>query len=236
MDPKTFYESLWNTKTQAEPSGRPRRDTLHRWILDPVFDPAANPRHDVVLRMLSLHRGRRLLDVGCWNGDFLSRVREAGLFAELYGVDLISASVDRAAARGFHAQVTDLNSETLPFHDGHFDAVTMLAVLEHVFDPYAMIGEIHRVLAPGGILAIAVPNVASFSNRLRIIRGRLPVTSPDPGWDGGHLHYFTRYDFDRFLAGAGFTILQRKTSGGRPRLREWWLSLLAGELVYLCRR
>lgn len=236
MDPKTFYEGLWNTKTRAERAGGPSRDALHRWVIDPVFDPAANPRHDVVLRMLSLAPGRRLLDVGCWNGVFLSRVRDAGLFSELYGVDLIPASVDRAAASGFRAQVVDLNSEALPFEDGHFDAVTMLAVMEHVFDPYAMIGEIHRVLAPGGVLAIAVPNVASFSNRLRILCGRLPVTSPDPGWDGGHLHYFTRHDFDRFLTGAGFAILQRRTSGGRPRLREWWLSLLAGELVYLCRR
>jgi SAM-dependent methyltransferase len=236
MDPKTFYEGLWNTKTQAEGTGSRRRDALHRLVLDPVFDPAANPRHDVVLRMLDRLRGGRLLDVGCWNGDFLSRVREAGLFPELHGVDLISASVERAAAKGFHAQVVDLNSDPLPFEDGYFNAVTMLAVLEHVFDPYAMIGEIHRVLAPGGVLAIAVPNVGSFSNRLRILCGRLPVTSPDPGWDGGHLHYFTRYDFDRFLTGAGFAIMLRRTSGGRPRLREWWLSLLAGELVYLCRR
>jgi methionine biosynthesis protein MetW len=233
MDPKAFYEGLWRTKMQPQHAAR-RRDALHRWILDPVFDPAANPRHDVVLRMLP--RGGRLLDVGCWNGDFMARVRDAGLFLELYGVDLIAASVDRATARGFHAKVVDLNAEALPFEDGQFDAVTMLAVLEHVFDPYAMIGEIHRVLAPGGVLAIAVPNVGSFSNRMRILFGRIPVTSPDPGWDGGHLHYFTRRDFDDFLTGAGFTILQRRTSGGRPRVREWWLSLLAGELVYLCRR
>jgi methionine biosynthesis protein MetW len=234
MDPKTFYESLWRTKTQPAPASVARRDTLHRWVLDPIFDPASNQRHDVVLGMLP--RGKRLLDIGCWNGDFLSRIRDAQIFSELWGVDLITASVQAAQVKGFQAEVVDLNSEPLPFVDGHFDAVTILAVIEHVFDPYAMISEIHRVLRPGGSLAIAVPNVGSFSNRMRIFWGRIPVTSPDPGWDGGHLHYFTRHDLDRFLRSAGFEILQRKTTGGRPRLREWWISLLAGEMVYLCRR
>jgi methionine biosynthesis protein MetW len=233
MDPKAFYDSLWRTKTQSVRPAK-RRDPLHRFVLDPIFDPSANPRHDVVLRMLP--RGRQLLDVGCWNGDFLARVRDAALFSELYGVDLIAASVQSAQAKGFTAQVVDLNGDPLPFRDGQFDAVTMLAVLEHVFDPFAMIGEIHRVLRPGGALAIAVPNVGSFTNRMRILMGRIPVTSPDPGWDGGHLHYFTRHAFDRFLTEGGFDILARRTSGGRARLREWWISLLGGELVYLCRR
>lgn len=234
MDPKAFYEFLWSTKMQGPRSAAPSRDVVHRWILDPIFDPMANPRHDVALRMLP--PGQRLLDVGCWNGDFLAQVREAGLFADLYGIDLIASSVDAARAKGFKAQVVDLNQHPLPFRDGEFDAVTMLAVLEHLFDPYAVIHEVHRVLRPGGVLAIDVPNVGSFTNRLRILCGRLPVTSGDPGWDGGHLHYFTKHAFDQFLRGAGFEILDRRTTGGRARLREWWMSLLAGELVYLCRR
>lgn len=233
MDPKGFYDSLWQSKGGPSP-GAAGRDWLHRWVLDPVFDPFANPRHDVVLRLLP--GGTSVLDIGCWNGLFLSRIRDTGKYRDLHGVDIVATGVAEARAKGFHAQVVDLNGDPLPFADGQFDAVTILAVLEHVFDPYAMIHEIHRVLKPGGALAIAVPNVAAFTNRLRILTGRIPVTSPDPGWDGGHLHYFTRHALDRFLTGAGFEVVERRTSGGRPRLREWWISLLAGELVYLCRR
>lgn len=94
----------------------------------------------------------------------------------------------------------------------------------------------YRVLRPGGELVIDVPNVASFTNRLRILLGRVPVASRDPGWDGGHLHYFTKHALDRFLKSEGFDILDRKTTGGQPYLREWWISLLGGELLYLCRR
>jgi methionine biosynthesis protein MetW len=217
MDPNAFYASLWQVK-EAATGPRQARDPLHRWVLDPIFDPFANSRHDVALTMVS--QGHRLLDIGCWNGDFLSRIRESGRFDELEGVDLVQGSVDRARSKGFRAQVIDLNSQPLPYRDGDFDAVTMLAVLEHVFDPYFIVAELHRVLRPGGTLVIAVPNAASFTNRLRILLGRIPVTSADPGWDGGHLHYFTRHAFDRLLQAGGFDVLERRTSGGRSWMRE----------------
>jgi methionine biosynthesis protein MetW len=234
MDPKSFYQGLWSTKTG--PQGRPvvQRDWLHRYLLDPVFDPRANTRTSVALALLP--GGERLLDIGCWNGAFLEQVRSAGRYRELYGVDIVPAAVEATNAKGFPAQVVDLNGELLPFPDQCFDTVTILGVLEHVFDPYTVIREIYRVLRPGGTMLIDVPNVGSFTNRLRILFGRIPVTSSDPGWDGGHLHYFTKQALDRFLRNERFDIISRKTTGGRPELREWWISLLSGEFVYVCRR
>lgn len=232
--PKSFYRHLWEQKETLKNRPALKRDWFHRLILDPIFDPLANPRHEVALKLLQ--GGERLLDIGCWNGYLLERIREAGLYRELYGIDIVPEAIESARNKGFNAQVVDLNSEPLPFPDGYFDGVTMLAVLEHVFDPYSVMREVHRVMRPGAELVIDVPNVASFTNRLRILLGRLPVTSTDPGWDGGHLHYFTKHALDRFLEGEGFTIIKRKTSGGRAHLREWWISLLGGELIYLCKK
>jgi SAM-dependent methyltransferase len=230
MDPKRFYDDRWR-----DDQHRPvQRDWLHRRVLDPIFDPTANPRPEVALSLL--HGGRRLLDIGCWNGGFLARVEQTGLYEELHGVDLVAEGVELARKRGFQAQVADLNHDPLPFPDRHFDGVAILAVLEHLFDPYATIREIQRVLRPGGELVIDVPNVASLTNRARILFGRLPVTSADAGWDGGHLHYFTKHALDRLLQEEGFDVLTRKTTGGRLRLREWWISLLGGEFIYRCRR
>ena len=234
MNHRTFYDSVWTAK--RDPNYKPpvKRDWFHRWISDPVFNPTVNTRHDVPLTLLK--GGTRLLDIGCWDGTFLEQVRAAQLYTELYGTDLPEDAIKTAHARGFQVRRVDFNSESLPFEDGFFDAVTMLAVLEHLFDPFTAIREVRRVLKPGGELVIDVPNVASFTNRSRILFGRLPVTSTGEGWDGGHLHYFTRVAFDRFLTNEGFNILSRRTSGGGAWLRERWISLLGGELIFYCRR
>ncbi|MBC7265050.1 MAG: class I SAM-dependent methyltransferase [Chloroflexi bacterium] len=234
MDPKAFYRSLWSAKNQASYRPAVQRDWLHRYVLDPIFDPRANPRHKVAASML--RGGQRFLDIGCWDGCLMEHVRDHRLYQEFYGVDVVPQAIETVRAKGFQAQVVDLNQEPLPFPDSSFDGVAMLAVLEHVFDPYAVIGEIHRVLRPDGELVVGVPNAASLTNRLRVLSGHLPVTSTDAGWDGGHLHYFTKHALDCFLQSAGFDIVTRRTTGGWPRLREWWISLLAGELLYLCQR
>lgn len=234
MDPKSFYDNLCSVKRQ--PNYRPAVQCgwFHRFVLRPIFAPTSNPRHKVALSLL--HGGTRLLDIGCWDGYVLECIHEAGLYKDLYGVDIVSEGIETVRARGFQAQVVDLNREPLPFPDEHFDGVIMLAVLEHIFDPYGVIRETHRVLRPGGELVIDVPNVAYLPNRIRILFGRLPITSTDPGWDGGHLHYFSKHALDRFLQNEGFEILAWKATGGHPHLREWWISLLAGDLVCLCRR
>jgi methionine biosynthesis protein MetW len=234
MGPKRFYDNLWTAKQQTAYRPAVRRDWFHRIVVGPICDPTANPRHEVALSLL--HGGQRLLDIGCWDGYLLERIHETGLYTELYGVDIVPEGIEAVREKGFQAQVVDLNREALPFPDEYFDGITVLAVLEHIFDPYAVIREVRRVLRAGGEMVIDVPNVASFTNRVRILFGRLPITSLDTGWDGGHLHYFTKHALDRFLPSEGFDILARKTTGGHPRLREWWISLLAGELIYLCQR
>lgn len=235
MDPNKFYKDLWEHKRKKdEYNARKGRDWLHRIILDPIFDPAANPRSDISLTLLK--SGERLLDIGCWDGRFLERIREKNLYKELYGIDLVAEGINNARSKGFNVQVVDLNTGILPFPDAYFDTVTILAVLEHVFDPYSIIREIRRVLRPSGILIIDVPNAAAVTNRIRFLLGRIPITSHDPGWDGGHLHYFTKHALDNFLESEGFDVLSRKTTGGSPHLREWWISLLGGELLYHCKR
>jgi methionine biosynthesis protein MetW len=234
MDPAAFYRYIWGAKSQDGAAPVAHRDWFHRYLLDRIVDPTAHPRHEVALPLL--RGGERLLDVGCWNGHFLQQVQETGKYRVLCGVDIVPEAVSMARSKGFDAHIVDLNSDGLPFPDRSVDAVTMLGVLEHVFDPYSMVREVWRVLKPGGDFVVAVPNTGSFTNRIRILLGRIPVTSLDPGWDGGHLHYFTAHALNTFLAQEGFKVLDRKVTGGARQLRECWCSLLGGELVYLCRR
>jgi len=232
-NPQNFHRNLWKGKISGQINPLQNRDWFHRYFLDLIFNPMENPRQEIAVRLL--RSGKKLLDIGCWEGRLLSEIDQAGLFQELYGIDISSEAVEKVISKGFTDEVVDLNNETLPFPDEFFDAVTILAVLEHVFDPYMVIQEIYRFLRSNGILIIDVPNVASFSNCVRILIGHLPVTSRDPGWDGGYLHYYTKRSLDQFLSSQGFTITARRT-GGHPAVRNWWISLLARELIYSCNK
>jgi 2-polyprenyl-6-hydroxyphenyl methylase/3-demethylubiquinone-9 3-methyltransferase len=98
-------------------------------------------------------RGLRVLDVGC-GGGLLSEPF-AAMGCEVTGIDQSLPTLD-AASR--HAQASGLSIDyrqgdagALPFADHSFDVVCCCDVLEHVDSPSAVIGEIARVLKPGGV-------------------------------------------------------------------------------------
>jgi methionine biosynthesis protein MetW len=234
MNPRQFYDQRWRDK-ELGGAGPQQRDWLHRNLLDRVVDPLASPRREVALALIPPPPGR-LLDIGCWKGEFIEAALAGQRCVEAMGTDLARDAVDNARERGLDARVHDLNEEPLPFAADHFDCVTLLGVLEHLFDPYAVFAEVHRVLRGGGHLIVAVPNAASVSNRVRLLLGRELVTSLDPGWDGGHLHYFTLHSLHRLGEKYGFEVDRITGTGAKRRVRERWPSLLFGELVLRMRK
>jgi 2-polyprenyl-3-methyl-5-hydroxy-6-metoxy-1,4-benzoquinol methylase len=126
--------------------------------------------------------GKRVLDVGCWWGWFILYARQQG--AHAVGLDCENSRIRDAAhylqsssglcvADGLH----------LPFPADTFDVVVSIHVLEHVSADGDMIGEFRRILKPGGVLLISVPNEWSFGilpyRPLRaLIRGKMAGKLP----------------------------------------------------------
>jgi SAM-dependent methyltransferase len=86
---------------------------------------------------------------------------------------------------------------------GWADVVTLMNVLEHVDDPLALLGQLKRVLKPGGLLVIDVPNNAVVSLRGGML-GRWPELDL-----GEHINHFVPGTLDGLLARAGFAPVKR---------------------------
>ena len=129
--------------------------------------------------------GRRVLDAGCGTGYGAEMLAAAGA-ASVMGVDSAAAVVEAARARaGGRLAFERADVARLPCDDGSFDLVTCFEVIEHVPDPGAVLGELRRVLAPGGVLAISSPNA-----------DRYPPGNPH------HVREFTTSEFRALLAEA----------------------------------
>src|SRR3989338_3523493 len=131
-----------------------------------------------------LSKGIKVLDIGCGNGHFLSRLREQGC-QNLQGVDIANYLQDKSIAHS----VVDINVEKLPFPDNSFDVVTAFQVLEHLENYFLIEQEIKRILKPGGYFIFSVPNQMNFFFRLKFA-----LTGNMEGWSqkNNHLLFLTR--------------------------------------------
>jgi SAM-dependent methyltransferase len=95
----------------------------------------------------------RLLDVGCSTGAFLLAASRRGW--DVRGVD-VSAQAAAIAARVSEAPT--MVGTLADVQDQAFDAITAWETLEHVTEPRSFLTDAQRLLKPGGVLAISVPN------------------------------------------------------------------------------
>jgi len=153
---------------------------------------------------LGLQPGERVLDLCCGTGDLARMMAEAvGPAGAVAGVDFAAAMVEEAVRRAARsprpanpgsASVTFLvgDAMALPFAAGAFDAAAVSFGLRNVADPVVALREIHRVLRPGGRLAVLefarVPNPLLrllydlYSFTLLAWLGRLASGHPDAYW------------------------------------------------------
>ncbi|MBU6459284.1 MAG: methyltransferase domain-containing protein [Proteobacteria bacterium] len=161
-----------------------------------------------------------VLDVGSGHGMFLALLHCLG--HECCGLDFFDKTEHPSMVYSMHGiKLSRCNIEISPFpYPEHtFDAVTCCQVLEHFTHSHLpAVLEMMRVLKPGGILEVDVPNVACFRNRSRILRGKNITYDyqehyllAKPVLDQGHSFFFLRHnreftkkELELLLKTAGF--------------------------------
>ncbi|OQX54353.1 MAG: hypothetical protein B5M48_01180 [Candidatus Omnitrophica bacterium 4484_213] len=117
-----------------------------------------------IIEIFKEEKRGKVLDLGCGDGDYSYRLKELGF-------SVLAADLDKQRFRyknKIEFQQCDL-TKSLPFEDCSFDYVLLLEVIEHLKNPYFVIGEINRVLKPKGTLVISTPNILNLKSRLRFL-------------------------------------------------------------------
>lgn len=138
----------------------------------------------------------RVLDIGCGDAKFLNRMKQAGWSVQ--GIDFDPAAASNAKRLfGIDVQIGKLEDLRLP--ENTFDAVTMNHVIEHVFDPVALLKEVCRILKPGGRLVMVTPNAMSKGHSVfgRFWRGLEPPR---------HIQIFTPTSLDAVTRSATLEV------------------------------
>ena len=180
-------------------------------------------RHDLVSEQIdrgrrSLFRGflsevrpfgsRRLLDVGCGSGEFLALAREQGWIADGIEVSPHGAALARRRGLAVHGDAGELP-------DDHYDAVTLWNVVDFFPRPIEQMRDIHRLLAPGGLVFVRTPNAIFQAAAWRL--SRIVVWPPSLARLVADAHFFQPLvwapaTLRTLLLCAGFTGVQVRNS------------------------
>src|SRR5437762_10542195 len=206
----------------------------------PVYDTWAGGQHGrVATRLVDLatpSQNEQVLDVGTGTGLVANLVAPRVNPGLVIGVDLSENMLSIArAARAKNTQFVGMAAEHLVFRPATFDLVTMGEALAYLADPTAALEEAHRVLRPGGRLAVSCQR-RSLNTRAQdlFFQSLAPLA---------RRHYLSlpRYSSDRsrfgepdllrqILDAAGFDVtrISETVTGGRANDAREWTELMAG--------
>ncbi len=173
----------------AEPSSNARKHESRNPALRLVIGHFTR----TLVRVVRELAPRTIFDVGCGEGYMLAALADAGIRAELSGMDMSASAIDAARQRlGSRARVDVGDARELRGR-GKFDVVMMLEVLEHMDDPAPMLDVLAGLTA--GHVVLSVPHEPLF-RALNLLRGEhLSRLGNHPE----HVQQFSRAGFLRFV-------------------------------------
>jgi ubiquinone/menaquinone biosynthesis C-methylase UbiE len=185
----------------TEPRRRGLNDAVTRmWtFLAPAYDLPMlqqwvyRPPHDEVIAQLRAHGSQKIADIACGTGILSDRIERELHPGEIYGVDMADGMLQKARGRSDRVKWLRGPAEQLPFDEGTLDAVVTTSAF-HFFDQPSALREFHRVLASGGLVA-----VAALSARQPVLQA-----SSDSRWKPQH--HASPSEMRSLFEGAGFVV------------------------------
>lgn len=182
--------------------------------------------YETILNRISRYlKGKvKFLDIGCGRGELVYLAKKRGWQA--YGIDISESFVDYAKKRfGLESEVKVSQLQDLDFPDEEFDAVSIVAVLQHTYDPKELLRRVNRILKKGGILFIEAMNsdglVYRIGNLYYKLLGTDKTTHISPTFPSFEIYGFSPKSMKLVCDLTGFDIAKLVVLGGKGRISEY---------------
>lgn len=152
----------------------------------------------------------RILDIGGSSGIFAEAIKKSLGASAVYVADYSADALTNAAKITDGTFLVDLNrrgaiTEALTPVEP-FDLVFCLCVLEHVYDPWALIGELHETLPIGATIVASVPNTQHLRFILRVVSGSWHYDNTGL-FDRTHIRFFSRKSAEALMTCSGLELV-----------------------------
>jgi len=155
---------------------------------------------------------KKILDVGCCEGT-LGKYLKQHKQAIVFGIDISNQAIKQAQKNLDQAFTLNIETDRLPFPQKSFDVIICADILEHLFDPLAVLKKLKPFLKNNGIFILSIPNIANIKIRSNLLLGRFDYQK-DGIMDESHLRFFTCKISQKLVADAGLKILALDYSPG----------------------
>jgi ubiquinone biosynthesis O-methyltransferase len=187
-----------------------RAQCSHAYITKPVIE--------LCKQMLA----QRVLDVGCGNGVLCGALAQAGM--DVVGTDVSESGIAIARVNFPQVEFRQLDVYDSPgdLAERKFDVVIATEVIEHLYEPGALLRFATAIVKPGGHVILTTPYHGYFKNVAIALLGKWDLHHA-PNWDGGHIKFFSQATLTELLKQHAFQpVLWR----GVGRLPGFWKSLV----------
>jgi SAM-dependent methyltransferase len=213
------YSDTWVTLLQCQecsfafskeiPSDPKFFEKRYQFDFDPNFEYHAGYKSSILIQTFNLikkyKKGHgKLLDLGSFGGNLMKFAAEEGYEAE--GVE-VNKNMAEHCSKSLNMVVHNLMVQDFEGHDGEYDVITLIDVLEHLFEPKGVIQAAERLLRPGGVLVIKVPHYGPQHFKQNIANF-LGLSKRGIFHNFGHINLFTPKSLSKALSSSGLEPLE----------------------------
>jgi SAM-dependent methyltransferase len=177
-------------------------------------------------RYLMQRQGLEILEIGTGSGFFLEFAKESFPNSHFSGVEYDERLLAETALRAPHASLIQGNAENFSIEKGRYDLVVSFQVIEHLYNPSAMLENVRAHLKPGGVFLVTTPNLTGLGARVMKERWH--------GYRDDHVSLKGMDEWNRLIVGHGFISLYSGSTffSGVPLLNKLPLGIINWLLLF----